>query len=103
MSEAADPNAKRRLRRLIGSFAVLVVGGVMYDAAMSFSLGMHKDRGWNAVAAEAVLGDYSDPNNRFAWNAFGLIALVLVAIGFLGTTLVGMSFFIRRVFTGRWT
>jgi len=75
----------------------------MYDAAMTFGLGTHKDRGWNAVAAEAVLGDYSDPNNRFAWNVFSLASLVLIGIGFLATALMVLSYVIRRAFTGRWT
>jgi hypothetical protein len=103
MSEAADPNAKRRLRRLVVSFALLVVGGVMYDAAMTFGLGPTKNPGWNAVAAETLLGDYSDPNNRFAWNVFGLASLVLVGMGFLGTTFFLSAFVLRRMLTGRWT
>ena len=101
--DATDPNAKRRLRRLIMSFATLIVGGVCYDAVMTLGLGMQKERGWNVVAAEAVFGDYRDPDNRAAWNAFSLVSLVLVGFGFLATTLVLLSYVTRRLFTGRWT
>jgi len=98
-----EARARRRLRDLVLSALIFVVGAVGWDVAMTTGIGSpESQKAWHVQTAIAVLGDYHDEHNGTAWNFFDVGSLILLAIGFLATSIFGLAALVRRITTGRW-